>query len=177
MTKINISLISFENKKYWTFFVWKTFEDFLVENFDLFLTGISTTRRRGACPSTTAAARATPTDLTRSSSARSRVLRHSFRCQFQQHFTSSFYICRSQKRKMILTTWLNFYAFGICGCKSDAYTCLWNWPFVSFLRSVLVWYVVCRIEKNTFKDKRSRSPVLGNEFKLGFNFMSNVWSY
>jgi len=28
------------------------------------------------------------------------------------------YACRSQKRKKILTTWLNFYAFGICAHKS-----------------------------------------------------------
>jgi len=33
-------------------------------------------------------------------------------------FTYSFYACRSQKRKMILTTWLSSYAFGIYERKS-----------------------------------------------------------
>jgi len=33
--------------------------------------------------------------------------------QFHQHFMCSFYPCRSQKHKKILTTWLNFYPLGI----------------------------------------------------------------
>jgi len=37
--------------------------------------------------------------------------------QFHQHFTGSFCKCRFQKCKKILTTWLNFYAVGICECK------------------------------------------------------------
>jgi len=38
--------------------------------------------------------------------------------QFQQRSTYSFYACRSQKRKKIMTTWLSSYAFGICTHKS-----------------------------------------------------------
>jgi len=37
---------------------------------------------------------------------------------FHQQFTQSFYARWSQEHKKILTTWLNFYAFGICACKS-----------------------------------------------------------
>jgi len=37
--------------------------------------------------------------------------------QFNQHFMCSFNSQRSQKHTKMLTTWLNFYAFGICGCK------------------------------------------------------------
>jgi len=46
--------------------------------------------------------------------------------QFHQHFTNSFYECRSQKCKKMLTTWLNCYAFMICARKSFALTCWWN---------------------------------------------------
>jgi len=37
--------------------------------------------------------------------------------QFYQNFTSSIYGRTSQKRKKIRTTWLNFYAIGICARK------------------------------------------------------------
>jgi hypothetical protein len=43
---------------------------------------------------------------------------HETWCQFHQHFFRSFNVCGSQKRKMILTTLLKFYAFGICALKS-----------------------------------------------------------
>jgi len=35
-----------------------------------------------------------------------------------QHFTSSFFVSRSQKHKDRLTTWLSFCTIGICLCKS-----------------------------------------------------------
>jgi len=41
---------------------------------------------------------------------------------FTNMFKSSFYVCRSQKSKKILKTWLDFYTFGICKRKS----CAWN---------------------------------------------------
>ena len=43
------------------------------------------------------------------------------RCQFHQRSTCSFYAHGSQKRKMILTTKLKYYAFGICTGKSCTY--------------------------------------------------------
>jgi len=49
-------------------------------------------------------------------------------CQFHQRSTSSFCASRSQKRKKILTTWLNYYAFGSNGRKSCTYICWWNRP-------------------------------------------------
>ncbi len=46
-------------------------------------------------------------------------------CQFHQHFTSSFYKCRSQKRKKtLMTSRLSLCAFGIiCTRKSLSKTC------------------------------------------------------
>ncbi len=41
--------------------------------------------------------------------------------------TYGFYVGRSQKRKKIVTTWLNFNAFGIYMCKRYVYKCWWNW--------------------------------------------------
>jgi len=41
-----------------------------------------------------------------------------YRCQFHQCSTSSFCTSRFQKRKKILTTWLNSYTFGSYGRKS-----------------------------------------------------------
>jgi len=41
----------------------------------------------------------------------------SIRCQFQQRSMSSFYACRSQKCKKILTTWLSSYALVSYRCK------------------------------------------------------------
>jgi len=43
-----------------------------------------------------------------------------FRCAFHQYFMCSFYALRFQKRIMVLTTYVNFYAFGICVCKNFA---------------------------------------------------------
>jgi len=40
------------------------------------------------------------------------------RGQFHQHYSSSFYVQRSQKLKKKLMTWLNFHAFGSCTRKS-----------------------------------------------------------
>jgi len=47
--------------------------------------------------------------------------------KFHQHFTSSFYWRRSQKRKKTLVTWQFFWAFGIYVHKSCSLTCWWNW--------------------------------------------------
>ncbi len=41
-----------------------------------------------------------------------KVISLAARAQFHQHSTYSFYACRPQKRKKILTTWLKSYAFG-----------------------------------------------------------------
>jgi len=48
-------------------------------------------------------------------------------------FYSKLYMQSSQKRKKILKTWLNFYAFGISIFKSCLPTCCWNCPQVTIL--------------------------------------------
>ena len=52
------------------------------------------------------------------------------RGQFQQHFTFSFYVCRSRKCK-IQSSHAAFCPFGIYERKSCAWTSWWNWPIVS----------------------------------------------
>jgi len=53
------------------------------------------------------------------------------RCQFHQHFTSSFYSCRSQKHKKYSQAVSIFCTFGFCMCKKLLVKCWWNWNQIS----------------------------------------------
>jgi len=97
------------------------------------------------------------------------------RCQFHQHFTCSFYACRSQKRQMTLLTWLSFFAHSGSTCIKAVRRTLMklsaadheNFPSISlkFLRpcvplpsEIWVWFKVIREARVTLLTSSTLLP-------------------